>query len=72
MSSDLSLLMACGNIPPLIKLMSVEIAIFNHFDILGTKEMLFPPSGGLDGIKAALSVKISTLLGGCFFSPSPP
>lgn len=51
--------------------MSVEIAIFNHFDILGTKEMLFPPSGGLDSIKAAPSVNNNTLLGGCFFSPSP-
>lgn len=49
----------------------MEIAIFNHFDILGTKEMLFPPSGGLDSIKTAPSVKINTLLGGCFFSPSP-
>lgn len=52
--------------------MSVEVAIFNHFDILGTKEMLFPPSGGLDSIKAAPSVKINTLLGGWFFSLSPP
>lgn len=51
--------------------MSVEVAIFNHFDILGTKEMLFPPSGGLDSIKAAPSVKINTLLGGWFFSLSP-
>lgn len=66
-----SLLRALGNTPPLIKLMSVEIAIFNHFDVLGTKEMLFPPSGGLDSIKAAPSVKNNTLLGGCFFSPSP-
>lgn len=66
-----SLLKARGNTPPLIKLMSVEIAIFNHFDILGTKKMLFPPSGGLDSIKAAPSVKINTLLGGWFFSPSP-
>lgn len=67
-----SLLRACGNTPPLIKFMSVEIATFNHFNILGTKEMLFPPSGGLESIKAALSVKISTVLGGRFFSPSPP
>lgn len=67
-----SLLRARGNTPPLIKLMSVEVAIFNHFDILGTKEMLFPPSGGLDSIKAAPSVKINTLLGGWFFSLSPP
>lgn len=64
-------LRALGNTLPLIKLMSVEIAIFNHFDILGTKEMLFPPSGGLDSIKAAPSVKNNTLLGGWFFSPSP-
>lgn len=49
----------------------MEIAIFNHFDMLGTKEMLFPPSGGLDSIKAAPSVKINTLLGGWFFSSSP-
>lgn len=67
-----SLLRACGNTPPLIKLMSVEIATFNHFDILGTNEMLFSPSGGLNSVKAPWSVKISTLLGGCFFSPSPP
>lgn len=62
----------CGNTPPLIKVASVEIAIFDHFDVLGTKEMLFPPSGGLDSFKAALSVKISTLLDGRFFSPFPP
>lgn len=50
----------------------MEIAIFDHFGILGTKEMLFPPSGGLDSVKATLFVKTSTLLGGFFFSPSPP
>lgn len=52
--------------------MSVGIATFNHFDVFSTKETLFPPSGGLHSIKAAQSVKISTLLGVVFFSPLPP
>lgn len=52
--------------------MSVGIATFNHFDVFSTKEMLFPPSGGLHSIKAAQSVKICTLLGVVFFSPVPP
>lgn len=34
--------------------------------------MLFPPSGGLHSIKAAQSVKISMLLGGCFFFSLAP
>lgn len=52
--------------------MSVGIATFNHFDVFSTKETLFPPSGGLHSIKAAQSVKISTLLGVGFFLLCPP
>lgn len=64
--ASLSLVGSCQACPPLIKLTSVELAIFDHFDTFGTREMLFPPSVRLHCIKTALYVKISTLLGICF------
>lgn len=66
-----SLLRACGSTPPLIKLTPVELAIFDHVDTFGTKEVLFSLSVRLRCIKTVLSVRIRTLLGICFFSPPP-